>query len=557
MTAFVPIIDWLTGFRKLDELYTRYEFKNLNAMVFAERLLAMLDIKFLNTDGLLKAVPESGPCLLIANHPLGAIEGVALASILSKRRSDVRILANRRLQVFSELESLFIFTEPLKRGAHGNLSSLRACQNHLTSGGVLVVFPAGRVAALRPQSDELLDYPWHRSIKRLLQVPGLVTLPVFIAGRNSRLFYWLGRLHPQLRMMTLMREMLKAKGKTLGFFPAKPVIDMPTDTPADVQIAHLRLLTFLQDPALESNRPAPVAGNLSHLAPAINKNILAAQIAVLSPQQRLLSAGTIGVYYSSKEQTPDIVTEIQRLRESIFRDLDEGNGHPLDGDDFDASYVHLFLFDHDTKRILGACRLGRTDLLLQTGGVEALYLNQMFSFSPDFINLNRPCLEMGRSFITPQFQRSYKGLQLLFKGIGGYIRQFPQYQTLYGTVSISRQYSPLSTLLIRETLVQLTQQVSARQELPYKVPPEMSDYVKNHASELSHLDWLVRQLEADGKGLPVLLRHYAKMGARFYAMGVDPNFAGTPGLLLSVDTDGLSKRMRERFMSDKQENYTQ
>jgi predicted GNAT family N-acyltransferase len=360
-------------------------------------------------------------------------------------------------------------------------------------------------------------------------------------------------------MMTLMRELLKCKGKTLGFYPAKPIAEMRPEgrgpvTPNDSQIASLRLLTFLQNPAFVSAGVDPGASELHPLAPAVDKNTLAAQVAALPPQQCLVSAGSIDVYYSSMAQTPDIVTEIQRLRESVFRALEEGSGQPLDGDDFDESYIHLFLFERSTERIVGGCRLGRTDILLRSGGVNSLYLNRMFSFGSGFINMTHSCLEMGRSFIAPDFQRSYQAFQLLFKGIGSFISLFPQYQTLYGTVSISRQYSPLSTLLIRETLVKSTRQVSARRELSIKVPPEMTDYVENTPTNLSNLDWLVRQLETDGKGLPVLLRHYAKMDARFYALGIDPNFAGTPGLLLSVDLACLPSKVRQRYLSDKPGN---
>lgn len=559
MRAFVPAIDWLTGFRKLDKLYREHKFANLDAVVFAERLMALLEIKPENTNTLLDSVPARGPCLLLANHPLGAIEGVVLARVLSGLRPDVKILANRRLQVFSELSPWFIFTEPLTPGAQGNLSSLRRCHQHLSAGGLLVVFPAGRVSTQRAASSELQDYPWHRAIKTLLKIPGLVTLPVFIEGRNSPMFYRLGRLHPQLRMMTLMREMLKAKGRALSFHPAKPVIGIPPALSAagrkeDSQVAALRLLTFLQNPSLQC--ASPLSGlpdperEQSQLAPPIDSTYLAAEVAGLPARQCLVSAGAIDVFYCTMQQTPLVVAEIQRLRESVFRGLDEGSGQPRDGDAFDNTYTHLFLFERTQNCIVGACRLGRTDALLASGGIDSLYLNQMFNFKPGFLNMTRPCLEMGRSFVIPGLQRSYQALQLIFKGIGAFIGLYPQYQTLYGTVSISSQYSPLSTLLIREALVQATPRVSARRELAAAVPGEMRDYLQVSPPDMAQLDWLVRQLEADGKGIPVLLRHYARMHATFHAMGIDPNFAGTPGLLLSVDIAGISGRARQRFLPD-------
>lgn len=550
----MPAIDWLTGFRKLDELYREHKFANLGASAFAEQIITLLGINLINTQALLESVPTTGPCLLVANHPLGAIEGVALARLLSDLRGDVKILVNRRLQVFSELEPFFIYTDPLRRAAKGNLSSLRACRQHLASGGLLVIFPAGRVATQRPDSSDLQDYPWHRAIQCLLDVHGLVTIPVFIDGRNSRFFYRLGTIHPQLRMMTLMREMLKAKGRSLGFYPAKAVVDLPVakhgpNNKKDSRVASLRLLTFLQNPGLALGHTTVAANVLQPLATAICKHTLVAELNALSAQQCLVNSGKIAVYYSSMQQTPGIVAEIQRLRESVFRELDEGSGQPRDGDVFDHTYNHLFLFDCSESQIVGACRLGRTDELLREAGVDSLYLNQMFCFDKKFINMTRPCLEMGRSFIIPGYQRSYQALQLLFKGIGAFVGRFPQYQTLYGTVSISQQYSPLSTLLIREATVVPARQVEVRKALPWAVPAEMSEYLHSFPPDVAQLDWLVRQLEQDNKGLPVLLRHYAKMKATFYAMGIDPNFAGTPGLLLSVDIAGLGIKTKQRFLS--------
>jgi len=348
--------------------------------------------------------------------------------------------------------------------------------------------------------------------------------------------------------------MLKAKGRTVGFYPAAPI---PSEIPfkknqqgdEDHRITTLRFLTFMRNPAHGLRHEPAHTVELMPIAPAIEKDLLRLEVASLPKHQCLVAAGSIEVYFSTWQQTPTVVTEIRRLRELVFRDLDEGSGRPQDGDEFDHSYLHLFLFDCARHQIIGACRLGRTDELLKNTGTNGLYLSQMFDFKPGFINRTRPCLEMGRSFIIPDFQRSYYALQLLFKGIGAFVGQFPQYQTLYGTVSISQQYSVTSALLIREALLNKSSLVAAHRELPSAVPAEMSEYLQRCTPNLLQLDWLVRQLEADGKGLPVLLRHYAKMHATFYAMGIDPNFAGTPGLLLSVDLAALSLRTRQRFLS--------
>ena len=84
-------------------------------------------------------LPNGVPLIIVANHPFGGLEGVVMAHLLAQQRSDVKILANRMLGIFTELSDYFIYTNPLKAGASGNLSSLKTALGQLKTGCTLLV----------------------------------------------------------------------------------------------------------------------------------------------------------------------------------------------------------------------------------------------------------------------------------------------------------------------------------------------------------------------------------------------------------------------------------
>ncbi len=554
------LLDRCLGLARLEALYRAHRLAGLPPGEFAWRTLEVLGVELREGRPLLAQIPESGPVLVVANHPLGGVEGVALAALLSRRRADVRILANRALAIFPELRPLFIFTDPFRANGAGNSGSLRQCHRHLAQGGVLVVFPAGRVSFHDKRRGLLVDYPWHRMLGQLLQRHPAAVLPLHIGGRNSPGFYRLGKVHPRLRLLLLVREMLGYRGKALLLNPGRLVQRrLPTrDTRQTTEL--LRLLCYLQKPEYQRAWPPLGPARLQPLAPPVARDRLVADIDGLPGEQLLLRQGDFLVYYGSAAQMPSVLAEIRRLREYTFRFLDEGSGQPADGDDYDSCYTHLFIYHRGEEEIVGAYRMGQTDRLLSRGGLEQLYLSRVFDFGDEFANRYSACLEMGRSFIVPQWQRSYQSLLLLFKGIGAFVKQHRRYRTLYGTVSLSRQYDPLSVLLIEQFLVDAGESVTAKTPFVQPLPPELEDYLGacdnlTREQRLAVLEWLVRQIEEDGKGLPVLLKQYHHMGARFHGLALDSGFAHTPGLLLSAHIPSVPPKLLKRYLGDNALDY--
>ena len=130
-------------------------------------------------------------------------------------------------------------------------------------------------------------------------------------------------------------------------------------------------------------------------------------------------------------------------------------------DEFDTYYLHLFIWNRAAREVVGAYRLGQSDRILQNFGIKGFYTATLFSYHRAFIEQVNPALEMGRSFVRIEYQRSYAPLLLLWRGIGAYARQNPHYKILFGPVSISNDYHPNS----RELMVNFLNQYCRAEDL--------------------------------------------------------------------------------------------
>ena len=146
---------------------------------FVERALEVLKIQLQVADRDLMRIPSSGPVVVIANHPYGAVEGLALTSILRGVRPDVKIMANFLLQRIPELRDFLIAVDPFDRDDSNrfNFKPLKESIQWLTNGGALVVFPAGAVSHLQVKQRRITDPPWNRVVARFVRKTGASVLP--------------------------------------------------------------------------------------------------------------------------------------------------------------------------------------------------------------------------------------------------------------------------------------------------------------------------------------------------------------------------------------------
>jgi len=491
-------------------------------------------------------IPATGPCIVVANHPHGGVDGLALMDLLLRVRPDVRFVANHFLAGFRELRSLLLQVDPFGggRAARFNIGAVRAARRWLDEGGMIVMFPGGEVSSLNLQTRRVTDPEWTGGVARLARQSGAPVLPVFIDGHNSALFQLGGLLHPRLRTMLLVREMLKFRAHTLGLrigrnIAANVLKEIDDD---DVAAQYLQYRTYLlrithQDKRRTVNPPVPAT--LEPLAPPIATAKLAADVAALPGERLLSSHAALEVWYFAGTEAPSLLAEIGRLREMSFRGIGEGTGRPSDLDEYDDYYHHLFLWDRESQQVLGGYRLGPTTEIVGLHGPRGLYTHSLFRLSDRLIEKLRDGVELGRSFIRPEQQRSYTSLLMLWKGIGAYVVRNPRFRYLYGPVSISNDYHPLS----KQILVAMLQRHKFDAEYASDVRPRRPFRLRENDLPLAAIDDtdsrvladLLGTIEEDEKGVPVLLRQYLKLGGRILGFNVDPAFSNVIDGMLVVD----------------------
>lgn len=550
------LLDKVVGVSKMNDIYQQHEMAGLSKEDFARRLLSVLNIQVLGGEALQNQIPKTGPLVIASNHPFGGIEGVILCLLIGQVRPDLKVLANQGLKLFPELSDYFIFTNPLSEKDPKNGASIRTSLKHVKQGHALLIFPAGRVSYYQDQKKRISDHKWNRIVAKLVESGQANYLPVFVSGENSRLFYRLGRIYFRLRLFMLARELLNKQNTSIKVSCGTAVKPNNYSTNGDLDelTSLLRAQSYCQDPKWQKAWPADKITRLKPLATEIEWSLIETELDALPREQLLITQKAFEVYFGYQNQLPNTVTEIARLRELVFREHNEGSGEPIDSDSFDATYTQLFVVNRQQKKVIGAYRMGRTDKLLENGGIDQLYLSKMFRFKPEFANLKQPCLELGRSFLIPEYQQSFHGLYLLWRGIGAFVCKYPKYRILYGTVSLSKLYDMRSVAIMKEALVTPTELVAPFAEFDFPLHDELGDFAKN--STLSnHLTPLLACIEQDSKDIPVLVKHYQKMGAIFHCLGIDKSFNDTPGLLLSVDLAKAPEKLLKLYLADGYKQY--
>jgi putative hemolysin len=315
-----------------------------------------------------------------------------------------------------------------------------------------------------------------------------------------------------------------------------------------------RMLAGLAPARLTGARPARI-----HQAPValpIPEALLKAEIEALPAEHRLVESGQYLIQYARAQQIPWCLQEIGRLRELTFRMAGEGTGKASDIDLFDAYYLHLFLWDREANAIVGAYRMGLADEILAHYGTRGLYTQSLFRYGPRLLETLNPAIELGRSFVRAEYQKSFSPLLLLWRGIGQFILRSPHYAVLFGPVSISNSYAPVSRQLMVEYLrtnnseAKLARHVKPRH--PFRVQrSKVRDEVEiADLKDIEHLSRVIARIEHDSKGIPILLKQYLKLGGRLLGFNADDQFSDALDGLVVVDLRASEPRVLARYMGE-------
>ena len=527
---------------------------------FPTAMLNALDISTSVSQDDLAQIPAIGGCIVTANHPFGAVEGIVLLETLIRIRNDVKILANSFLSIFPELRPYCIFVNPFQnRDANRqNIGALKEATAWVKNGGMLAAFPAGEVSHLSLRKCCVTDSKWSSAMAMIARRCRVPVVPVFFHGRNSISFQISGMASPLFRTALLPNELFNKSGATLHYrigtpIPVRKVMDMESK---EALTALMRTKTYALSAReiCKKENCNPVQKATPIVAP-IPPSIIKDEIAELPDVQRLVSHRHMSVYVAYARQIPNTMQELGRLREITFRAAGEGTGNETDLDQFDEYYQHLILFDEEKNRIAGAYRIGATDLIVPRHGFEGLYTNTLFAFSKKMKDLLLPALELGRSFIVEEYQRKPLSLALLWKGIGQYVCANPRYKILFGPVSISAEYKELSRQLMMAYFKRIcatprfNRQIRARNKVrqPLITRWDMDSVLRGLHSE-ADLSALISEIEDDKKGVPILLRQYLNLNGKIMQFNRDKHFSDVVDGLIVVNLENANPDVLARYM---------
>jgi len=535
-----------------------------------EALLAELKVKLEVQPADLERISVKGPLVAVANHPYGVLDGAALAVLLSRVRPDVKVLTNSQLEGIPELHEHCIFVDPFHTAsaADKNVKPLKQAVEWLRQGGALAVFPAGEVSQWNVREAQVTDPAWSTAAARLVRQSGASALPVYFCGGNSVRFQLLGLINPRLRTLFLLQEFLQQREKNVkvrigGAIPSELIANLDSDEEAT---EYLRLRTYLL--SYRGKKPISLPAKVRSALPRKPQEKIAAEvparfvvndIAALPAERLLVENAEFAVYAARASELPNALDELGRLREITFRAAGEGTGRSTDLDHFDAYYWHLLLWSKEKQELAGAYRAGNTDEIIRAHGIKGLYTNTVFRYDRQLFLKIGSALELGRSFVRPEYQRQYAPLLLLWKGIARFVAAHPETPVLFGAVSISNEYSSLS----REMIVRYFEQRQGKDEdgrdfadliqarTPFRAPKLRRWDCGAICSALRDLDELaepISDVEEDGKGLPILLKQYAKVGGRLVGFNLDRKFSDVVDGLVIVDLRQTEPAVLDRYM---------
>ena len=526
----------------LNKIYDRN--KHLKDVAFLNAILDEFQIKFEIPDEDLKRLPKDGAYITISNHPLGGIDGILLLKLMLEREPNFKIIANFLLHRIDPLKPYIMPVNPFEnlKNAKSSVIGIKETLRHLSDGKPLGMFPAGEVSTYK-DGKLMVDKVWEEGAIKVIRKAQVPVVPIYFHAKNSKLFYLLSSLNPTLRTAKLPSELLTQKDRIIKVRIGKPisVTEQNEHKTIDEYSEFLRKKTYMLANSFEKEVPFLSAPNLNNLklprspkeiaTPASHEKMIAEIVSLRNADSRLTQSKNYEVFFTEATKIPNILHEIGRLREVTFREIGEGTNNSIDLDKYDQYYHHMFLWDDEAQQIAGAYRMGLGSEIFPKYGIDGFYLQELFRFEPELFDMMNKSIEMGRAFITKEYQLKPMPLFLLWKGIVHTTLRYPEHKYLIGGVSISNQFTDFSKSLMIEFMKShyydpyIAQYITPKKEFRVKLKDADKDFIFDEAeADLVKFDKIIDEIEPGTLRLPVLIKKYIKQNARVVAFNVDPLF---------------------------------
>ncbi len=526
----------------LNKIYDRN--RHLNDLEFLNAILDEFQINFEIPEEDYKRLPKDGAYITISNHPLGGIDGILLLKLMLEREPNFKIIANFLLHRIDPMKPYIMPVNPFetRKDAKSSVIGIKETLRHLSDGKPLGMFPAGEVSTYK-DGKLMVDKAWEEGAIKVIRKAQVPVVPIYFHAKNSRLFYFLSRLNPTLRTAKLPSELLTQKDRIIKVRIGKPISVAEQNEHESIEdySEFLRKKTYMLANSFEKDIPFLSAPNLNNLKlPKSPQKIVTAahhgsiidEIERLRTTDcRLTHSKNYEVFFTEADKIPNILHEIGRLREITFREIGEGTNNSIDLDKYDQYYHHMFLWDDEAKQIAGAYRMGLGSEIFPKYGIHGFYLQELFRFEPELHDMMNRSIEMGRAFITKEYQLKPMPLFLLWKGIVHTTLRYPEHNFLIGGVSISNQFTDFSKSLMIEFMKShyydpyIAQYIYPKKEFKVKLKDADKDFIFDEAeADLIKFDKIIDEIEPGTLRLPVLIKKYIKQNARVVAFNVDPLF---------------------------------
>lgn len=223
----IQAMELMTGKLKLLRLIRRFEAIGVPVgQPFWRQALEVMGIDLQTPPEQIARIPETGPLVITANHPHGLVDGMVLAELIGRRRTDYKILTRSLLTGVGEIEQ-FMIPVPFaheKDALQQNLEMRRQAMDHLKAGGAIVLFPSGVVAASETLFGPAIEAEWNPFTAKMIQRSCAQVVPIYFPGANSRWYQMANRISPTLRQGLLLHEVAHALDK-----PQAPVVGRAID----------------------------------------------------------------------------------------------------------------------------------------------------------------------------------------------------------------------------------------------------------------------------------------------------------------------------------------
>jgi len=556
--AMIKLVKTLTHEDEINQFIETHQ--HLKGFAFLDHVLNFFNFSYQVSARSLNRIPSEGRLMIVANHPIGSLDGLALLKMVRSVRSDVRIVANDLLNNIEPLQSLFLGIDKLS-DKHSHKAQFKAIMNALDQDEAVIIFPAGEVSRIRPNG--VRDGKWKTGFLKLAKKANAPIVPIYVDARNSALFYSLSAFYKPLGTLMLVQEMFNKSHQEIQFHIGKPIawkavskLDLPDKTLANRLRKHLYLLD--KEAKLVKKGKAPIFETLETIAHPVDRKALKKALT----RSTLLGKTQDGkeIYLYDFENDSPVMHEIGRLRELTFRTVEEGTGTAMDLDQYDLRYRHLVLWDEDDLEIVGAYRIGECQKIIEKHGTKGLYTSTLFDLKSDMETLLPNAIELGRSFVQPRYWGK-RSLDYLWYGIGAYVAQHPDIKYLFGPVSLSAAYPQNAKELIIGFYSQqfgggdAQQTKLATAKRPIKLNTENQKIAKHVFSGEYKASYkkLNALLDAEGVKVPTLFKQYAEVcddkGCQFIDFSTDPNFNDCIDAFIMVELAKLTPKKRARYLN--------